>query len=54
MWLLWCIYSWIASRAVPNTAAAGAAANNRRNIIKNCAPFSIAKGKINNTQISNA
>ena len=41
---------------VPNTAAAaGAAANNRKNIItKNCAPFTNCINKINNTQIHKA
>ena len=40
---------------VPNTAAAGAAANNRNNIIiKNCAPFTNCICEINNTQIDNA
>ena len=41
--------------AVPNTAAAGTAANNRKNIIiKNCSPFTNCISKINNTQIDNA
>ena len=40
---------------VPNTAAAGAAENNRKNIIiKNCAPFTNCISKINHTQIDNA
>ena len=41
---------------VPNTAAsAGAAANNRKNIIiKNCAPFTNCIIEINDTQIDNA
>ena len=40
---------------VPNTAAAGAVANNRKNIIiKNCAPFTNCISEINNTQIDNA
>ena len=40
---------------VPNTAAAGAAANNRKNIvIKNCAPFTNCISKISHTQIDNA
>ena len=44
-----------ATRTVPNTAAAGAGANNRKNvIIKNCAPFTNSISKINNTQIDNA
>ena len=44
-----------ATITVPNTAAGGAAANNRKNIIiKNCAPFTNCISKINNTQIDNA
>ena len=40
---------------VPNIAAAGAAANHRKNIIiKNCAPITNCMSKINNTQIVNA
>ena len=38
---------------VPNTGTA-AAPNNRENIIKNCAPFTDCKRKLNNTQIYNA
>ena len=39
---------------VPNTAAAGAAANNRKNIItKNCTPFTNCIRERNNTQIHN-
>ena len=39
---------------VPNTAAAGAAANNSKIIIiKNCAPFTNCIIEINNTQIDN-
>ena len=41
--------------AVPNTAAAEPAANNRKNIIiKNCTPFTNCISEINNTQIDNA
>ena len=44
-----------ATIAVPNTAAAGTAANNRKNIIiKNCSPFANCISKINNTQIDYA
>ena len=44
-----------ATITVPNTAAAGAAAHNRKNIIiKNCAPFTNCISEINNTQIDNA
>ena len=44
-----------ATITVPNTAAGGAAANNRKNIIiKYCAPFTNCISKINNTQIDNA
>ena len=44
-----------ATMTVPNTAAAGAAANNRKDtIIKNCAPFINCISEINNTQIDNA
>ena len=44
-----------ATITVPNTVAAGAAANNRKNIIiKNCAPCTNCISKINNTQIDNA
>ena len=44
-----------ATIAVPNTAAAGTAASNRKNIIiKNCSPFTNCISKINNTQIDNA
>ena len=40
---------------VPNTAAAAANPNNRKNIvIKNCAPFTNCISEINNTQIDNA
>ena len=40
---------------VPNTVAAGAEANNRKNIIiKNCASFTNCISEINNTQIDNA
>ena len=40
-----------ANITVPNTAAAGAAANNRKNIIfKNCAPFTNPISETNNTQ----
>ena len=39
-----------ATITVPNIEAAGAAANNRKNIIiKNCAPFTNCISKINNT-----
>ena len=45
----------IATITLPNTAAAGAAANNRRNIIiKNCAPFTDCISETNNTQTNNA
>ena len=40
----------IATITIPNTAAA----NNRKNIIKNCAPFINCIRKINNTQTDNA
>ena len=44
-----------ATVTVPNTAAAGAARNNRKNIIiKNCASFTNCISEINNTQIDNA
>ena len=44
-----------ATITVPNTAAAGAVANNRKNIIiKNCAPFNDCISELNNTQIDNA
>ena len=44
-----------ATITVPNTAASGAAASNRKNmIIENCAPFSSCISKINNTQINDA
>ena len=44
-----------ATITVPNTAAGGAAASNRKNIIiKNCASFTNCISKINNTQIDNA
>ena len=44
-----------AAIAFPNTAAAGAAANNRKNIIiKNCTLFTNWISEINNTQIDNA
>ena len=40
---------------VPNTAAAVAAADNRKNIItKNCPPFTNFISEINNTQIDDA
>ena len=40
---------------VPNTAAAAAAADNRKNIItKNCPPFTNFISEINNTHIDNA
>ena len=40
---------------VPNTAAAGASQNNRKNIItKNCAPFTNYISEINNTRVDNA
>ena len=43
-----------ANITVPNTAAAGAAANNRKNIItKNCTPFTNCIRERNNTQIHN-
>ena len=39
---------------VPNTVAAAANPNNRKNIIiKNCAPFTNCTSEINNTQIDN-
>ena len=42
--------------SVNNTAADGAAANNtnKKEILKNCAPFTNCISKINNTQIDNA
>ena len=44
-----------ATITVPNTAAAGADPNNRKNIIiKNCAPFTNCTSEINNTQRDNA
>ena len=44
-----------ANITVPNTAAAGAAANNRKNItFKNCTPFTKCISEIKNTQIDNA
>ena len=44
-----------ATITVPNTAAAGADPNNRKNIIiKNCAPFINCTSEINNTQRDNA
>ena len=44
-----------ATVTIPNTAAQGAAANNRKNIIiRNCAPFTKCISQINNTQIDNA
>ena len=44
-----------ATKIVPNTAAAGVAANKRKNIInKNCAPFTSCISEINDTQIDNA
>ena len=44
-----------ATVTVPNTAAAEAATNNRKNmIIKNCTPFTNCISEINNTQIDNA
>ena len=44
-----------ATITVPNTAAAGATASNRKNIIiKNCAPFTNCISEINNTQTDNA
>ena len=52
-----CDYSdaYILASATMKVAAAGAAANNRRNIIvKNCTPFTNCISKINNTQIDNA
>ena len=39
---------------VNNTAAQGAAANNKKVIFKNCAPFTNCISEINNTQIDNA
>ena len=42
-----------ATTAVPNTAAAAAAPNNRKNIIKNCTPFTNYISEINTTQIDN-
>ena len=57
--LRFCNYSDIytlvsAAITVPNTATAGAAANNRKNIItKNWAPFTNCISEINNTQIDN-
>ena len=38
---------------VPNTAAAGAAVSIRKNVFKNCAPFTNCISDINNTQIDN-
>ena len=55
-----CDYSYAyilvsATITIPNTAAAGAGTNNRKNIIiKNCAPFSNCISKVKNTQIGNA
>ena len=44
-----------ATITVPNKTTAGAAANNRKNIIiKNCTSFTNCKREINNTQIDNA
>ena len=44
-----------ATITVPNTAAARAAVNNRKNIIlKNCTPFNNCISEINNTQTDNA
>ena len=44
-----------ATITVPNTAAAGASTNNRKNIIiNNCAPFTNCICEISNTQIDNA
>ena len=43
-----------ATITLPNTVAAGAAASNVKNIIKNCAPFTNCISEINNTQIDNA
>ena len=44
-----------ATITVPNTVAAGAATNNRKEIIiKNCASFTNCIGEINNIQIDNA
>ena len=44
-----------ATITIPNTAAARAARNKRKNIIvKNCAPFSNCISKVNNTQKGNA
>ena len=42
--------------AVPNTATAGADANNtnKKVIFKNCAPFTNCINEINNTQVDNA
>ena len=54
MWLQWCYIIVSATVTVPNTAAAGAAANNRKNIItKNCTPFTNCIRERNNTQIDN-
>ena len=39
---------------ISNIAAAGGEANNRKNIIKNCAPCTNCINEINNTQIDNA
>ena len=39
---------------VPNTTATGKAANNIKNIIKNCTSFTNCISEINNTQIDNA
>ena len=55
MWLQWCYIIVSATVTVPNTAAAGAAANNRKNItFKNCTPFTKCISEIKNTQIDNA
>ena len=50
MWL-WGAYVLVSvTITVPNTAAAGAAANIRKNItIKNCTPFDNCRGEIHNT-----
>ena len=40
--------------SVNNNAADGAAANNRKVIFKNCAPFTNCISEINNTQVDNA
>ena len=39
---------------VSNTAAAGAAVNNKKVIFKNCAPFTNCITQINNTQVDHA